>query len=256
MQIANKCSYQVKLELFEGPLDLLLHLVTKEKLDICEISLAQISDQYIEYLKLMEQLNIEIESSFLVVFASLIEIKSRLLLPPAPSEEPQLTFEEESSSAIDLVEKLKEYKKYKDAALKLQVMEKDAVRAYPRWYNEEFEDDSHHFLDVSLFDLMDAIQNLMLRKSLEEEKLELRRTVITIPQCMKEIWEVLLLSPRTSFLKLFTYIPTREEVIVTFLALLELTRLRKIRIVQEVKGGEIFIIKRMTKEVKEAAGVV
>lgn len=240
---STKTNYQVKLEVFEGPLDLLLHLVDIAQLDICEVSLAKISTQYWEYLTLMQELNLEIESSFLVIFATLLEIKSRLLLPA----ESRQVLEEESSDEIsqfDLVEKLKEYKKYKEAAIDLSQLERKSTLFYNRKTSIN-PDGTFPYIELSVFDLIWAYKKL-LRRNLEaqEKNLTIEKLQISVPQRMEEIYQDLTIHQKLDFFSLFEELPSRSDIIVTFLALLELARLQKIILVQQFKHEEIYIVKK------------
>lgn len=240
--------YQVKEEFFEGPLDLLLHLVTKAKLDICEISLTKISEDYLAYLHHMQELNIEIESSFIVVFASLLEIKSRLLLPPAEPEDTSQSSEEEQSPH-ELIRRLQEYKRLKELAAFFVVREEEALKSIPRHLNG-YDDGSERevYLSVTLADLLAAMQDV-LNRALEgpaESAMTIQKVEITVPERMKMIWKKILREGTVLFEKILSGPHTRAEIIVSFLAVLELTRLRKIRIVQEKFGSHIMIVKKIS----------
>lgn len=235
--------YQVKEEFFEGPLDLLLHLVTKAKLDICEISLTKISEDYLAYLYHMQELNIDIESSFIVVFASLLEIKSRLLLPPAEPEETSQSSEEEQSPH-ELVRRLREYKRLKELASFFAGKEEESLKSIPRHLNGS---ERELYLSVTLADLLAAMQDV-LNRALEgpaESAMTIQKVEITVPERMKMIWKKILREGTVLFEKILLDPHTRAEIIVSFLAVLELTRLRKIRIVQEKFGAHIMIIKKI-----------
>jgi len=239
--------YQVKEEFFEGPLDLLLHLVTKAKLDICEISLTRISEDYLAYLHHMQELNIEIESSFIVVFASLLEIKSRLLLPPAEPEETSQSPGEEQSPH-ELVRRLREYKRLKELSSFFSGKEEESLKSIPRRLNGSDDGpDRELYLSVTLADLLAAMQDV-LNRSLEgpaESPMTIQKVQITVPERMKMIWKKILREGTILFEKILSGPHTRAEIIVSFLAVLELARLRKIRMVQEKFGAHITIIKKI-----------
>ncbi|MBI2251469.1 MAG: segregation/condensation protein A [Armatimonadetes bacterium] len=237
--------YQVKLEAFEGPLDLLLHLVEKSQLDICEISLAKICDEYWEYLKLMQKLNLEIESSFLVILASLLVIKSRALLPLYEQEEIQ---SEETES--ELVEKLKEYKKYKVLAEHLQILEKEARKIFARIVEKDL------YLEVNSFDIVNSLKNLLEKKLSQNQKINKinLRKEISIPQKMEEIYNLVLFKKKVNFLEVLPEDAENLEIIASFLAILELAYLNKISLSQKNKC-EIYIslpdIKKYRTEIAE-----
>ncbi len=237
--------YQVKEEFFEGPLDLLLHLVNRERLDICEISLARISDDYLAYLHHMQELNIDIESSFIVVFASLLEIKSRLLLPPAPPDENSQAQEEEQSPH-ELVMRLREYSRLKELGAFFADRAEESSRCIPR-PGDGLEPD--YYLGLTAADLLAAMQDV-LNRSLEEAQegpLSIQKVEISVPERMKMIWKKILREGTILFDRILFGSRSRTEIIISFLAILELTRLRKIRIVQERLNDRITIIRKKTQ---------
>ena len=245
-------TWQVKLDIFEGPLDLLLYLVTKEQLDITAISLARVADEYFAYLKTLQMaaleaqaagFDLDVESEYLVVFACLLELKSRLLLPPEPDAEMPDGFDlERDTEEHDLLERLKEYKRYKEASNQLQDRERQSLQMFPRpaMEDEPLEVDENVGLDVSLPDLLEALRKLLesnQRRKRSNRGLRLQRVAVSVPQRMKEILASLAdrgeAGLRTQFMELFEDEVSRPEIIVTFLAVLELARLRRIRVSQE-----------------------
>jgi len=149
-------SYKVKLEVFEGPLDLLLYLIKKEEIDICDIPIARITDQYLEYLNLMQLLDLKLAGEFLVVAATLMQIKSKLLLPP---EERPLEEEEELDPREELVRRLLEYKKFKEAAGRLEELEQEQAQVFRRRVSPEGVDlpqAEEEYFETSIFDLISA----------------------------------------------------------------------------------------------------
>ncbi|MBM3460937.1 MAG: segregation/condensation protein A [Armatimonadetes bacterium] len=238
-----RSGYQVKTHLFEGPLDLLLYLVSKQKLDITEMSLAKVAEEYWAYLKMLQTLDLDVESSYLVVFACLLELKSRLLLPPEPEPPDEMDFDLGDTAEFDLVERLKEYKKYKEASLVLQEREREAMQVFPRPIDEE-EAIEPPTLDVSLPDLLEALRGVLesyQKRSKKKEGLTMERVAVSVPQRMREIVSFLRPDKTFQFTELFEGEATRDQIIVTFLAILELTRLARIRIWQEVTSGPIFV---------------
>ncbi|MFH1454286.1 MAG: segregation/condensation protein A [Armatimonadota bacterium] len=242
-----KTSYKVKIDLFEGPLDLLLYLVDKSQLDICAISLAEIADEYLQYLNLMQVLNLEVESSYLVIFATLLEIKSRALLPIEKNKENQYEYADEDEAATELINKLKKYKKYKEAALYLSEKEKWAASSYSR--NRDFYDtdpEHQHYAEASIYDLITAFNRVLNNyyDRLEKDKdIQIEKIRINVPQRMEQIYERISRLEQLSFSRLFEDAPDKEMLIVTFLAVLELSRLQKISLVQGSLESEIIILK-------------
>lgn len=245
-------TWQVKLDGFEGPLDLLLFLVTKEQLDITEISLARVADEYFSYLKTLQAaaaeaqamgFDLDVESGYLVVFACLLEMKSRMLLPPDPDLEMPDGFDlERDTEEHDLVERLKEYKRFKEASNQLQDRERQSLQMFarPETDEETVEADDSAGLDVSLPDLLDALRSLLesnQRRKKTSRGLRLQRVAVSVPQRMKEILTALVelgaAEQRCEFGELFEDEVSRPQIIVTFLAVLELARLRRIRVSQE-----------------------
>ncbi|NDD27052.1 MAG: hypothetical protein EB084_02150 [Proteobacteria bacterium] len=245
-------TWQVKLDVFEGPLDLLLYLVTKDQLDITEISLAKVADEYFAHLKALQEAAVEaraagfdldVESGYLVVFACLLEMKSRLLLPPEPDADLPDGFDlERDTEEHDLVERLKEYKRFKEASNQLQDRERQSLQMFARpvTEEEEVEVDVNAGLEVSLPDLLDALRRMLetnQRRKKSSRGLRLQRVAVSVPQRMKEMLaslaEICADGRPIEFVALFEGDVSRPHVIVTFLAMLELARLRRIRIAQE-----------------------
>ena len=225
-------SYRVKLEIFEGPLDLLLYLIKKEELDICSISITRIADEYLEYINLMQILDLDIASEFLVVAATLMQIKSRMLLPEEELEEEEP--EEDSSEA--LVQQLLEYKKYKEAAGNLEQMELEQHDVFTRPGGVEVSDgEDEVLLDVSLFDLLGAFSDVLGRLK-EEQVTEIVKDETTVREKVRFIMDILRGGKELEFSRLFAEVSSKIEAIVTFLALLELIKLQEVRVVK--KGSE------------------
>lgn len=231
--------YEVKLPDFEGPLDLLLYLIRKNELDIYNIPIAEITRQYMEYIGLMQMLDLDIAGEFLVMAATLLQMKSSAMLPSGESfeyDEPMLTREE-------LVRQLLEYRKFKYAALVLSYKEKAQSELYARSYSDPAVEDlqiKEFKISASLFDLLSAF-NKILKTMPEDQLLEFREEVVTIQQKMEEILNVLSNRKRVEFSSLFSALYTRLEVIVTFLAILELIRTNQIIARQSQLFGRIWI---------------
>jgi len=223
--------YQVVLPTFEGPLDLLLHLIEQHELDIRDIPIAFVAKKYVEYITLMEELNIDIASEYLVMAATLTHIKSKMLLPVPPADQ-----EDDEDEGLDpraeLVRRLLEYQKYKQAAEQLgegDVLGRDVfVRGIPAPAAEGLAP----LAGLSLFKLLDAFQGVLSRaKTTVDHQIDLERFSIT--DRINQLVDLLQLHKRLSFEQLFEGASSRADLIVTFLALLEMTRLRMTRLEQE-----------------------
>jgi len=224
-----KTSLEVKLEIYEGPLDLLLHLIKKNEVDINDIPIALITSQYLEYLKLMESLNIELAGEFLVMAATLTQIKSKLLLP-SPDEEAGL---EEEDPRLAIIRPLLEYMKIKDAAGLLERREILNRDVFARGVSPEetgFEN-REELLSVSLFDLIDSFR-LLIQKKQPDTGLQIILETQNIEDRIAEIISRMKETPELSFEDLFVHYRHRRELILTFLALLELVRLGWLRLFQ------------------------
>ncbi|MBI3927138.1 MAG: segregation/condensation protein A [Armatimonadetes bacterium] len=235
--------YQVQLPQYEGPLDLLLELVGRLRLDITEISLAQVAGQYQAYLESLHELNVEIESSYVVVFAQLLEIKSRVLLPePPPPEEPESSQQEEEGSGADLVERLKTYKAFKEMAEWLGEREASSSARYP--HPCELPEPDIPALELSLASLAAAMSRLDRSTRAPRPPVEVKRVEISVPQRAQQIWQWLTSRPRALFRELLGKKPSRGLIVVTFLALLELARREQVRLRQERFGDEIEVTRK------------
>ncbi len=225
--------YNVKLEVFEGPLDLLLFLIKKEEVDIYDIPIVRICDQYNEHLNVMRMLDLNIAGEFLVMSATLMLIKSRLLLPE--EERPELE-EDEEDPRLDLVRQLVEYKKFKDAANTLELMEESQHNVFfPEGDHVAIEKDSGLALrDVSIFDLLSSFSEI-LKRAQDEELTEIFSEKYTVADKVDYMMnEIVRKGKKKSLHALFKDMRSRSEMVCTFLAILELIRMRQIRAVQEV----------------------
>ncbi|MEE9437061.1 MAG: segregation/condensation protein A [Candidatus Adiutricales bacterium] len=219
----------VKLEIYEGPLDLLLHLIKKNEVDIYDIPVALITTQYLYYLESMKSLNIELAGEFLLMAATLTQIKSRMLLPISSDE----TEAEEDDPRMAIVRPLLEHMKLRDAAEALErreLLNRDVfLREY---FLDEFEDeDEEELVPVSLFDLIDSFRRVLLRVDSGRD-IEIQIELKTVEQRIQEVIELLKVSGEELFEDLFIEDRSRLELILTFLSLLELARIGLIRIFQ------------------------
>ncbi|MFH1877431.1 MAG: segregation/condensation protein A [Candidatus Omnitrophota bacterium] len=236
-------SYKVKLNIFEGPLDLLLFLIKKEKIDIYDIPIARITRQYLEYMEIMQLLDLEIAGEFLVMAATLMHIKSKMLLP---QEEGFAEEEEEEDPRDELVRRLLEYKKYKEAASRLHEMHDRCKDVFIRKGSGAREKivsaDGTEYLEASLFDLITALRNILKRVP-KETFHKVIRNEFTVSDKIHEILHALSRQNKVYFSSLFRKARNKNEVIVIFLAVLELMKMREIMTVQRDSFSEIEIIR-------------
>ena len=233
-------TYAVKLSSFEGPLDLLLHLIKKNELNICDIPIAEITRQYLDTLDLIKSLNLSIAGEFLVMAATLIQIKSKMLLPVAEVEED----DEEDDPRAELVRRLLDYQRFKEAGEGLEAREQIWRDLYGRspLSRKESPPEEISLGDLNVYELMDALRNIIERAP-EKQGLEIIVDELSVQDRMGVILDALEGQDSVAFLSLFDKVRTRLSIIVTFLALLELVRLKRLRIIQ----GETFGVIRIWK---------
>lgn len=222
---------------FEGPLDLLLHLIKESKMDIMNIEIESITKQYVDFIKKQEKMNLEVSSEYLVLASELIEIKSKMLLPNEKMDE-----EEEVDPRTDLVNRLLEYQAYKDITKVLQekeLLRKDIYTKLPENINNYIEENHEIHSDVSLDDLISAFQKYYQRK-MDNKPLNTKVTVneISVSSRRSEIKHLLKKNSKMSFFDLFP-VMTKEYVVATFLAILEMAKNREIKIIQEENFEDI-----------------
>ncbi|SDM47269.1 segregation/condensation protein A [Bacillus sp. OK048] len=241
--------YNVKIDAFEGPLDLLLHLINRLEIDIYDIPVAQITEQYLIYIKTMTELKLDIASEFLVMAASLLAIKSKMLLPKHEEELDELNSEMgyEEDPRDELVERLIEYRKYKEAAHDLKSLEKERGLMFTKPPSDlsDFAKENQPEkteLNVTLYDMLAAFQKLLRRKKLQRPmSTKIARQEISIEVRMAEIMsELKKITGRKNFNDLFS-IPAKEHIVVTFLAVLELIKRKEIDVEQHENFGDIFV---------------
>ena len=231
----QKPTYQITLPSFDGPMDLLLHLIKEHELDIYDIPISRITREYLDYLEIMRSLNLEIAGDFLVMAATLMQIKSRMLLPIDPTpDEPQ------EDPRLELMRRLIEYKKFKDAADQLVDMEKNRLHLLPRNVPTDLKQvgEEEHLEEVSLFGLLAAFKDVLIHTQ-EDVTAELVRPEITVSQKINDLMDILQSEQRIVFRPLLTACRTKIEKIVALLALLELIRLKLVKVVQDRIFGEI-----------------
>lgn len=238
LQRESEEDYRVQLPVFEGPLDLLLHLIKKSEINIYDIPIALITQQYLEYLDLMKSLNLNIAGEFLVMAATLIHIKSKMLLPPEDLQEE----EPEEDPRAELVHRLLEYQRFKDAAEGLAHREETWREAFRRPQDCVEPEQEILLTEVSLFDLMEALRTVLTRVP-KEGVMEILPDELSVRQRMSLVMERLERSGGITFDALFEKERTRAAVIVTFLALLELIKLQLIAVQQIRLFETIWIMK-------------
>ena len=232
-------SYEIKLDIFEGPLDLLLYLIRKNEIDIYNIPIALITEQYLSYLDLMRSLNLDLAGEYLVLASTLVHIKSKLLLPPAEGEGEE---EEGEDPRKELVRQLLEYQAFKEAALHLDerpLLERDvftrgALAGDPVSSNEEEEE----MTEVDIFELVSAFRRIIAGLDLRED-LEIDAEKMSLTDRINEILEKLSEQGQITFAELLGDRVDRRRIIYTFLAILELMKLRMIRAYQSGPFGAI-----------------
>jgi len=232
-------SYEVKLDIFEGPLDLLLYLIRKNELDIYNIPMALVTEQYLEHLEMMKALNLDLAGEYLVLAATLVHIKSRLLLP---AEEGAGETEEEQDPRAELVRQLLEYQAFKEAALSLgkrTLLDRDVFKRIPP-ADEVPDEPEESMMEVSLFELIEAFKQVVGRMD-KEDLLEIDTERISLSDRINEILEDLERERSLSFTDLLRASRTRKSVIYTLLAILELMKMRVVRAFQSDPFGPIRI---------------
>ncbi|MBI4845275.1 MAG: segregation/condensation protein A [Candidatus Omnitrophica bacterium] len=231
-------SYKIKLEIFEGPLDLLLYLIKKDHLNIHNIPIAQITEQYLQYLELMQLLDLNIAGEFIVMAATLMHIKSKMLLPPDETEQEAI---EDDDPREELVRKLLEYKKFKEAAGFLENCESIQRKVFKRVNpGANIEAEEEVFFETSLFDLISAFS-----KALKEIPRDIFREIIndefTVSGKIHDLLHILVKKKKILLTDLFIQSKNKNEIIATFLAVLELIRQKEIVAAQKDLFGGIFI---------------
>ncbi|OQW34473.1 MAG: hypothetical protein A4E19_18625 [Nitrospira sp. SG-bin1] len=242
--------YQVRIENFEGPLDLLLHLIKKNEINIYDIPIAMIAQQYLGYLEAMEELNLNVAGDFLVMAATLLQIKSKMLLPADAATDDE---EDGPDPREELVRRLLEYKAFKEAARQLDDQEKMWRETFWREQARSVEkaEEDLPLENVSLFDLVDALKEVLDRNP-GSRLIEIVPDNLTVRERMNLILETLEGKDSVSFTALFEGSSQRVVIVVTFLALLELMRLRVARVFQAETFGPI-LVSRMFSLVPDPA---
>ncbi len=234
--------YKINIPLYEGPLDLLLDLIKKQEMNIHDIQIAKITSQYLEYLHKLEELNVDVSADFIYMAATLIYIKSKMLLPPDPLASPE---DQAADPRADLVQRLVEHEKFKNAAQllyqKQQVEENVWSKPDKSLYHDEGTEGE---LVVSLVDLVRVFQQVLERRK-EVSRIDLQHEEFTVAQMMAQLRAQILASDdnTVNLIRFFEACASRHAMIVAFLAVLEMVKLQAIAMVQEKQFGEIVLRK-------------
>jgi len=235
-------SYKIKLDMFEGPLDLLIYLVKKDHLNIYDIPIARVTEQYLEYINLMQLLDLNIAGEFLVMAATLMQIKSKMLLPAEESA----AEEEEVDPREELVKRLLEYEKFKQIADNLRTREIDQQEVFKRPKLELEKESSADpekkevYFEANIFDLINAFSQA-LKDIPKEVFYEVIKDQFTVEQKVHDILHVLLVESEIRLSQLFAKAKSKIEIVVTFLAILELAKMKEVKAMQSEAFQDIFI---------------
>ena len=239
---APKTAYKIQIPMYEGPLDLLLDLIKQQKMSIHDIQISKITAQYLDYLHKLEELDVDVSAEFIYMAATLIYIKSKMLLPPGPLIGPEET---EGDPRAELVQRLVEHEKFKNAAQllyqKQQIEENVWSKPDKSLYNDEGTEGE---LVVSLVDLVKVFQQVLERKK-EVSRIELRHEEFTVAQMIAALRAQILASAENAvnLIQFFEACPSRHAMIVAFLAVLEMVKLQAVALVQEKQFGDILVRK-------------
>ena len=239
-------NYKVEIDAFQGPMDLLLHLIEKAQIDIYDIPINDITDQFIKHVYQMGEINLEVASDFLVMAATLIEIKSKMLLPNENAATELQMEMEELDPRVELVRRLVEYKKYKNASQELRSFEKIQSQVYykPKEDLFEYEDELFNMEGLDPEALLKSIIKILGRKRSSEISLsinEIQREEYTLEECIEDIKNLLEKDSKLNFSDLINPDITKKEIIVYFLSILELIRMKFINVDQEEDFSDLII---------------
>lgn len=240
-------AYKITLDNFEGPLDLLLYLIKKDDINICDIPISSITDQYLEYIEMMKMLDLEIVGEFLVMAATLIQIKSRMLLPPDPlAETPP------EDPRMELVRRLQEYEQFKLMAQEFKEREIRRQDLFSRQIDQEEldqlkEESKEVMIEATLFDLINALSSAMRGKEPTTDY-RITQEEFTVEGKIHHLLHMMVEKERVSLKEVFTSCVNKNEIICTFVAVLELVRLREIIAVQQRQFDDIEIVRNIANE--------
>ncbi len=244
-------TYKIKLEVFEGPLDLLLYLIKRNELNIYDIPISGILEQYLQYLEMMRLLDLNIAGEFIVMAATLMQIKSKMLLPQEPNLAEEISDEEKDPRA-ELVRRLLEYKQFKEAADQLRLKERTRQEIFKRQTVFDDKESGETYFEASLFDLINAFSKVL--KDIPQELFyEVIKDEFTVEGKVHELLHLFMERPRIRLTGLFSQARSKLEVITTFLAVLELIRLKEVIVVQKALFDEIEVMRNRENIVPRSA---
>lgn len=232
-------NFRIELPIFEGPLDLLLHLTRKHELDILDLPISFVTEKYLAYLGLMKRLDLDVASEYLVMAATLAHIKSKMLLPTPPSDQDDDDLDE-LDPRKELIRRLLEYQKYKEVSEELGARGLAGRDVFPRGIPAPQAEGVAPLADVGLFKLLDAFQKV-LKRAQKDLSFEINAERISIQERMTQIVERLRGSKRSSFETLFEDVITTYDIVVTFLAVLEMAKMKMMRVFQEDPASPLYI---------------
>ncbi len=240
-------NYKLHLDKFEGPLDLLLYLIKKNDIDVTDIPIALITEQYMQYIKMMKMLDLDVVGDFLVMAATLMQIKSKMLLPPDPLSGPEVV-----DPRQELVDRLKEYEQFKLIAEGFKLKELYRQDLFSRLVDEEKlseikEDSQEVLVEATLFDLINALSEA-LKQVPAAADYQISQEEFTIEGKIHALLHQLVETPRLSLMDLFRRAVNKQEIVCTFVAVLELTRLKEILVVQHRQFEDIEIVRNTAYE--------
>jgi segregation and condensation protein A len=237
-------AFRISLPNFEGPLDLLLHLIREHQVDIFDIPISLITEKYLDYLQRMREINLDIAGEFLVMASTLAHIKSRLLLPRQEvAQQEGAEAEEQNDPRAELVRRLLEYQKYKDAAetiAKQDILDRDV---FPRRVSADpipIPDDEVGLMEISIYKLIEALDRV-IKEAAPAYQHEVVRERVSLGEAIRRIAERVRTEQQITFFALFEGQRVRQQIVITFLAMLEMCKLKLIRIFQSEEGGDILI---------------
>lgn len=247
-------SCKLHLDLFEGPLDLLLYLIKKNEINIYDIPVVVVTEQYIQYIEVMKMMDLDGIGEFLVMAAELLRIKSKMLLPPDPAAE-----EDQEDPRAELVRKIEEYQRIREAAEELRLRGEQRSDLFPRRVDLEAaqqlrEESREVYFEANLFDLVTSLSKALQRKP-EKTAYEIVREEFTVEEKVHQVLHVLLVHSKVRLDELFERASSKMEVIVTFMAVLELCRMKELVIVQKRVFSDIELL-RNTDQIRVVANPV
>lgn len=245
--------YRVQLNNFEGPLDLLLFFIKRDELDIYDIPISYITQQYLEYVNLMEELDLDVASEFILMASMLMSIKAKMMLPREEDENEEI---DETDPRYELVQKLLEYKRYKEMAIKMADIDEETRKRYKRGYPDADDVDQQAtgeaLKDVTLFDLISAFRKVLT--DIERQKIvhKVNKVETTIEEQAEFVLDTLSKSGRQSFTSLCKNLTSRVVIVVTFLAILEMIKEQQINLFLEEDPTDFFIDLKPVDEIIRA----